>query len=419
MQLLFVTGGAPLEGTVPIHGAKNSVLPILAASLLCGAPCTLQNCPDISDVRAAAEILRTLGCGVSRAGSALTIDAGNASGPEISERLAGKMRSSILFLGAFLARFGNARLHFPGGCPLGSRPIDLHLSALRQMGAEFAVEGGEIRCRAERLRGAHIRLPYPSVGATENVLLAAVGCEGTVILENAAREPEIGDLAGFLVRAGAEIRARGPGCWEIKGGAPLHGAVYAVLPDRIETATYLSAAAACGGDVTLEHARPDDLLPVLDALTRAGCRITRAPGRVRLVSDGRLRSPGFLRTGPYPGFPTDAQAPLMAALLRAEGETVFDETVFEDRFRHALQLQKLGASIRLDGTRAAVRGVPALFGARLQAEDLRGGAALVLGALQAEGSSVIAGVGHIRRGYDHLEENLQKIGARIKCVEFS
>ena len=419
MQFLFVSGGKPLEGIVPIHGAKNSVLPILAASLLCGTPCVLHNCPEIEDVRGTVDILRALGCEVRQAGSTIRVDACCASNAEISAEQAGKMRSSVIFLGAFLARFRNARLHLPGGCPLGSRPIDLHLSALRQMGAEFRLRDDEIVCRAEHLHGAHILLPYPSVGATENVLLAASGCEGTVVLENAAREPEIADLIRFLRDAGAGIRSAGPGCWEIKGGAPLTGTTFSILPDRIETATYLSAAAACGGDVTLEHVRPADLQPVLEVLRRAGCRVTQQNDGLRLVSSGHLRSPGYVRTGPYPGFPTDAQAPVMAALLRADGETVFEETVFEDRFRHTAQFQKMGARIVLSGKRAFVRGVPALSGARLQAGDLRGGAALVVAALSAEGKSVISGVKHIRRGYDHLEDHLQKLGACMKCVEFS
>ena len=419
MQILLVSGGAPLEGTLSIHGAKNSVLPILAACVLCDSPCVLHNCPDIDDVDNALLILQELGCSVRRAGGTLYIDPRGADGWEVSAGLAGKMRSSVIFLGALLARRRRARLYLPGGCPLGRRPIDLHVAALGRMGAEFCFREAEILCRAETLRGCTVRLDYPSVGATENALLAAMGCEGPTRLENAAREPEILDLVRFLQTAGAEIGMPEDGVLTVAGGLPLHGVTYSILPDRIETATYLCAAAACGGDVTLRRAREADLLPITQLLRDCGCRITAGSGILRIESTGRLRGAGLIRTAPYPGFPTDAQAPVMAALLRAEGETVFEETVFEERFRHVPELRKMGACIETSGRAARVTGVSRLTGAAVRAEDLRGGAALVIAAAAAEGKSAISGVQHIHRGYDHLEDNLKKLGARMKCVDFS
>ena len=291
--------------------------------------------------------------------------------------------------------------------------------ALEARGAETALDAGKITCRMKTSRPARITFPFPSVGATENAMLAAMGCRGTVVLENAAREPEIADLAGFLRSAGAEIRGIGSGTLTIEGGKPLHGTDYTILPDRIETATYLGAAAACGGDVTLRQTDGQTLLPVLDALRASGCTISERPGILRIRAEGRRTSPGRIVTRPYPGFPTDAQALMMAAVLRAEGETVFVETIFEDRLRHTAELRKMGAEICVKGNAALVCGVPVLHGATVQAGDLRGGAALVAAALSAEGNSQVLGVKHIKRGYDRLEENLKSLGAAIKTVEIS
>ena len=419
MQILSVTGGAPLYGAVPIHGAKNSVLPILAAAVLCRSPCVLHNCPQIEDVDTALEILKCLGCRSERRGGSLFVDASGMDGCEIPVELAGKMRSSIVFLGPVLARRGKARLALPGGCPLGARPIDLHLMALRAMGAEVEMEGGHVCAKAQTLAPAKIALPFPSVGATENAMLAATGCTGCTEIWNAAREPEIVDLAGFLRSAGAEISGAGGGHITVCGGTPLHGTTYTVLPDRIETATYLCAAAACGGDVTLRQASAETCRPLIALLRESGCTIEERHDVLRISCAGRLKAPERVTTGPYPGFPTDAQAPLMAALLRAEGRTEFVETIFENRLRHAEQLRKMGADIRVDGRKAVVTGVERLNGAELLAEDLRGGAALVIAALSAEGKSSVSGVKHIKRGYDRLEENLKSLGADIKTVEIS
>ena len=410
MQSLMITGGAPLIGSVAIHGAKNSVLPILAAAVLCQSPCVLHNCPQIEDVSTALSILRRLGCCVEQQGSTIFVDPRALYACEVPPELARKMRSSVIFLGALTARTGQAAV---------ARPIDLHRMALEALGAETALDAGKITCRMENPRPARITFPFPSVGATENAMLAAMGCRGTVVLENAAREPEITDLAGFLRSAGAEIRGIGSGTLTIEGGKPLHGTTYTILPDRIETATYLCAAAACGGDVTLRQTDGQTLLPVLDALRASGCTISERPGILRIRAEGRRTSPGRIVTRPYPGFPTDAQALMMAAVLRAEGETVFVETIFEDRLRHTAELRKMGAEICVKENTALVRGVPVLHGATVQAGDLRGGAALVAAALSAEGNSQVLGVKHIKRGYDRLEENLKSLGAAIKTVEIS
>lgn len=417
MEVLSVTGGAPLFGTIPVHGAKNSILPVLAAAVVCRSRCVLHNCPDIADVTNTIQILEYLGCSVRRTGGTLHVDTRSVTRCDVPLALAGRMRSSILFLGALTARTGCASIALPGGCPLGARPIDLHLRALRAMGAEVTPEDGRIDSRAERLHGACIALPIPSVGATENAILTALACPEPVRIENAAMEPEITDLIGFLRSAGAHIDGAGTAEITVHGGAALHGTTYTILPDRIETATYLCAAAACGGDVLLTRTEERTLLPVIDTLRAAGCDITSERGGLRLRRSGGLISPGRIETAPYPAFPTDAQAPVMAALLRAAGTTEFCETVFENRLRHAAQLRKTGAQITVDARCARVRGVERLHGAELLAEDLRGGAAMVVAALSAEGKSLIFGVKHIKRGYDNLEKMLRKLGAEIKYVE--
>lgn len=417
MEYLSVTGGAPLYGTALIHGAKNSVLPIMAAAVVCCAPCVIHNCPDIADVACSIEILRHLGCDAQLTDGTLYIDARRLARCDVPLALAGRMRSSILFLGALLARMGCASIALPGGCPLGSRPIDLHLAAVCAMGAVVTDTAQCVACRAGRLHGATITLPFASVGATENAILAALGAREPVVIENAALEPEIGDLIGFLTCAGACISGRDTARLCISGGTPLHGAEYTVLPDRIETATYLCAAAACGGSVNLRGTRADTLVPVVDVLRTAGCEITAGEDSMQISRTGGLLAPERIVTAPYPAFPTDAQAPVMAALLRAAGTCEFVETVFEDRLRHTAQLRKMGAQIKTQPQRAWVRGTAQLHGARLLAEDLRGGAALVIAALSAEGKSEIFGVKHIKRGYANLEENMRALGAQIKYVE--
>ena len=414
MEYYAIKGGRRLTGEVRVHGAKNSVLPILAACVCCKGVCEIRNCPRIADVDTAAAILELLCCRVSRQDDILTVDAAGLNGCALPPELSAAMRSSILFLGALLTRCGEASLAPPGGCALGARPIDLHLYAAGRLGGNWEQRDQCIRCRWERPCGAEIRLRCPSVGATENALLCAVGAPGETVIWNAAREPEIADLVGFLRAMGAEIKGEGSGELHVCGGRPLHGAVYTVMPDRMEAASYLCAAAGCGGDLFLKGAERRTLDEVVELLARCGCQISEERGGLRLQAPERLRAAGRVATAPYPGFPTDAQAPAMAALLRAAGTTAFTENVFENRLRHADQFRRLGAKIDVDGSCAEVHGVPTLHGAALEATDLRCGAALTAAALQAEGESRLYGVSHIRRGYEDFEGSLRNVGAEIE-----
>ena len=417
MPALLVSKSPPLSGEVTVHGAKNSVLPILAATLLCRTPCVLHNCPDILDVTHALAILRSLGCASERRGASVYIDTRGCAGRSVPPELAASMRASSLFLGALLARQGEAFLSLPGGCPIGARPVDYHLLAFRALGAEVAQTDDTIFCRAQKLTGARITLPGPSVGATENAMLAAAGAEGATVIENAACEPEIVDLAGFLTACGAKIAGAGTRYISVEGGHPLTGATYTILPDRIETATFLCACAACGGALTLRRTAPHLAQPVLNALTESGCHISCAHDTIQICRNGPLTACGPVVSKPYPGFPTDAMPVLLCAQLRAEGQTAFTETIFENRFGYIKELRKLGAQLHQDENTVRLRGMPQLHAAQLFAEDLRGGAALVLAAMQAEGESTIFGVKHIERGYDTLENALQSTGARLKTVE--
>ena len=403
MNYLKVTGGKRLHGELAIQGAKNSVLPILAATLLNAGESVIHHCPHLDDVDASIRILQRLGCEATWEGDTLTVHTQQMHCGEIPDGLMREMRSSVIFLGAILGRCGEAVLSYPGGCELGPRPIDLHLAALRAMGTEITEKGGCLHCRAPRLRGCEITLGLPSVGATENVILAACGAEGTTVLCNAAREPEIVDLQNFLCACGADVRGAGSST--------------VVISDRIVAATYLAAAAAAGGEVLLRKVDYRCLSPVTAALKEAGCQVRSHTDWVQLRSDGELRAVRPIRTAPYPGFPTDAQAVLMAALLKARGTTVFIENIFENRYRHVDELARLGAHIRTEGRVAVVSGVPVLHGARVQATDLRGGAALAVAALQAEGESRISAVHHIARGYADLAGDLACLGAKIVRVD--
>ena len=413
MASLIITGGRRLSGTVDVQGAKNSVLPIMAASILVRGETVLTNCPDISDVDAAMRILRHLGCTAQRAGNTVYLDTGQMFRSSIPDSLMREMRSSVVFLGAILSRTGEATLSLPGGCELGPRPIDLHLSALRALGFEICESGGSIVCKAREPRGCRIDLAIPSVGATENSMLAAFSCVGETIITNAAREPEICDLAGFLRAAGAYVRGEGTTVITVRRGTPSGKVCHTVMPDRIAASTYLSAVASAGGDGMIRNICPAHIRPVTDALERMGCRIRKERNAVRIASGGRLCSAGTVTTAPYPGFPTDAQPPLMAACLRCEGMTVFVETMFENRFRHAGELRRMGADIRKEGRVAIVTGVPILHGAAVEASDLRGGAALAVAALGAEGRSEILGMQHVLRGYEDLASDLRRLGAEI------
>ena len=374
MSQLLVKGGRELQGEVTVQGAKNSVLPILAATLLARGPVELLGCPRLRDVDASVRILRHLGCDARWEGESLVVDTAGLNRCEISDILMREMRSSAIFLGAILARCGQADLSYPGGCELGPRPIDLHLSGLRDLGAEIREEGGFLRCRAARLTGRELLLSMPSVGATENLMLAACGAEGTTVISNAAREPEIVDLQMFLNACGARVRGAGTSSVTVEGGQTFHGCTYSCMPDRIVTATYLCALASAGGSVRLRGARERHLATVTAALREAGCAITADEGGIAAVCRQRPRAVRPVRTAPYPGFPTDAQAVLMAALLRSRGTTVFEENIFENRYRHVDELTRMGARIRVSGRVAVVTGVEKLHGAPVRrGRAVRGG----------------------------------------------
>lgn len=417
MSHITIQGGGRLEGTLTVQGAKNSVLPILAATILHPGRTVLRGCPRLSDVEASIRILRHLGCRAGWEGEELVVDTDRMSRWDIPDHLMREMRSSVIFLGAILARLGWAEMSYPGGCELGPRPIDLHLAALRQLGAELKEEGGRLRCEAQRMTGREIALSLPSVGATENAILAACGAEGETVIFNAAREPEIADLQEFLCAMGCKVRGAGSSTVCIAGRQRTHDAVHTVMPDRIAAATYLSAVAAAGGEVELLGIDYRHLSTVTAALHTAGCQIAGGEGRISLRSDGDLRSAGTVRTAPYPGFPTDAQAVLMAALLRSQGATVFVENIFENRYRHVDELRRMGADISVAGRVAVVTGVPRLFGAEVRATDLRGGAALLVAGLIAQGTTRIGDIHHIQRGYADPVGDLRSLGAEISLEE--
>ena len=419
MSILQISGGQPLRGSIRVQGAKNSVLPLLAATLVCRGQTVLENCPALRDVEVTLQILTHLGCQVRRSGGTIAVDAAQVQRSDIPDDLMHEMRSSVIFLGAILTRTGQAELSYPGGCELGPRPIDLHLKALRTLGAEVLEQDGRIHCRAGKLTGCEIRFPFPSVGATENAILSALGCRDQVTIHGAAREPEIVDLQNLLRAMGAEVSGAGTEQIVIRGGKPLHPVTYTVISDRIAATTWLAGAAATGGGVEVTGIHPAHIQAVLEVYEAAGCKIQRGGSAVFLQAPDRLKAVPPIRTAPYPAFPTDAQAPVMASFLRARGVTRFEETIFENRYRHVAQLQKLGAQIELDDHLAYVQGVSELHGADLVSTDLRGGAALVLAALSAEGESTVSGLNHIDRGYESIETSITNLGGTIKRLDIS
>ena len=384
-----------------------------SATILHSGVSVLHHCPRLRDVDASIRILRQLGCGADWEEKDLVVDASAMTCCQIPDHLMREMRSSVIFLGAILSRCGQAELSLPGGCELGPRPIDLHLAALRQLGAEIQEGGGRLHCRAGDMRGRELTLSIPSVGATENALLTACGCEGTTTIFNAAREPEIDDLQRFLCAMGYQVQGAGTSMLTVTGRSPTHDVEHTVMPDRIVAATYLAAAAAAGGEVELRGVDYRQLSTVIAALHEAGCRIHSTGSAVRLQSTGELRGIRPIRTAPYPGFPTDAQAVLMAALLKSRGTTVFVENIFENRYRHVDELCRMGADIRVEGRVAVVCGVDRLRGASVEATDLRGGAAMAVAALSAEGESRIGSIRHIQRGYEDIVRDMSALGARI------
>lgn len=413
MDIWHIRGGNTLEGACFVQGSKNATLPIIAASIISPARSELMNVPQLRDVDAALRILRHLGCTAEQRQNEVFIDSTYLSGSSIPHSLMEEMRSSVIFMGALLARCGEARLSLPGGCQLGKRPIDLHLSALRKMGAQIEEDGPEIYCRAERLRGAEIELPFPSVGATENIMLAACSARGRTVIRGAAREPEISALQDYLAAMGAKISGAGSDTVTIEGFAASGRAVCRIIPDRIVASTIACAAAAVGGNVEMRGVAPEHFSTVLYFLNQAGCDIISNNRAVRVKSTGHLKAPGEISTQPYPGFPTDAQPVLMAALLRAEGKTVITENIFENRYRQVPELRRLGADIITQGRRAEIWGVDCLHGTALNATDLRGGAAMIVAGLSADGETVIFDDGHITRGYERFDVRLRALGADI------
>lgn len=417
MSKFLVENTNGLSGKVLVQGSKNSALPILAATILCNSECVIKNCPDLSDVDATIEILQSLGAKVKKEKNNIIIDPSTINNYIISRNLMTKMRSSILFLGAIISRMGKVKLHFPGGCQLGPRPIDWHLKALAEMGLFIECAEDLLSCKANgKLNGTNIKLPLPSVGATENIILAAVFAKGTTIIENAAREPEISDLCEFLNKCGAKIVGAGSSKIEIIGVDRLHGTEHTVIPDRIVAATFMAATAITGGNILLKNVIPEHLESITTVLQKSGCDIIYGNSSLVFICRSKVKSIGTIVTKPYPGFPTDAQALIMAMCTLAQGNSVFIETIFEHRYKHVPELLKLGADIKLMGQKAYVNGVEKLYGNHVKAADLRGAAALIIAALAAQGQTIIEGCEFLDRGYESFESKLRSIGANIKRI---
>ena len=411
-----IQGANPLDGEITVQGAKNAVLPILAATIINGGRNVIHNCPMLRDVEKTIDILEALGCKVIPLGNTIVVDSGPMNEFVIKESLMRQIRSSIFFLGAIIARCGEAVVSMPGGCEIGMRPVDLHLKGLRMLGIDITEENGYIICKANKLHGAKIHLDFPSVGATENIILAAVAANGTTVVTNAAREPEIVDLQNFLCRMGASVKGAGTGTIVIEGGKNLYGVDYTVMPDRIAAGTYLACCGATGGRVFLKNVATNDMTSMLSVLDGMGAKIKQEKNSLLMTVSKRLKSFGTVRTMPYPGFPTDIQSPFLALACFASGTSVIVETIFENRFRNAEELVRMGADIRVDGKTAVVIGTKRLHGARVCACELRGGASLVTAALGAEGTTIVTNVEYIDRGYENFEKNLTLCGANIKRI---
>ena len=416
MEAFVVEGGVALRGEARVDSAKNAVLPILAAAVLTPEEIVLHNVPDITDVGHMAAILTMLGCRVERSGRDMTVDCGGIHSWEMPDQLSKQIRSSIFLLGPILARFRKATVTFPGGCEIGLRPIDLHLSGLRQLGVEISEEGGLIHCDGRNMHAGEVHFDYPSVGATENVMMAAVLLPGITVIHNPAREPEIADMQAFINAMGGKIRGAGTHYIAVEGVERLHGTAWTPMADRIVAGTLLAAAAITGGEITLTNAPESDMVAVTAKLREMGCRLEERPGWIHLRAPKRLTAFAQLQTQPHPGFPTDMQVQMLALLSTAEGMGVITENVFENRFTHAGDLNRMGAHILCTGRTAVVRGVPELYGAHVTARDLRGGAALVLAGLRARGETLVDHAELIDRGYDHLERQLSRLGGKVRRV---
>lgn len=416
MDKLLITGGKRLNGDLTISGAKNAALPILCAGLLTSGNVELHNVPSLQDVSTMLKLLRQMGLQVTQENGVTTLNGSAIDKLEAPYDLVKTMRASILVLGPLLARFGEAKVSLPGGCAIGSRPVDQHIKGLQAMGAEINIEAGYIHAKAKKLKGARIVTDMITVTGTENLLMAATLAEGETVLENAAREPEVTDLANLLVAMGAKIEGIGTDRLVVQGVDSLHGATHTVIADRIETATFLCAVAATGGDITLKNTRSDILDVALDKLREAGVILTTGPDWIRAQMSGRPKAVGF-RTTEYPGFPTDMQAQFMALDCIAQGTSIVTETIFENRFMHVQEMNRLGAKIEIDGHTAIVNGVDKLVGAPVMATDLRASASLVIAAMVAEGETLIDRIYHLDRGYDRMEVKLSAVGAQIQRVK--
>lgn len=418
MSKYIINGGNKLEGEVNVDGSKNAVLPVLAASLINGDESVIHNVPYLKDVNTLESVLQSIGCRVTFEKNTMIVNSKGELDTNIPEKPVKEMRSSIILMGAMLGRFKHVRISYPGGCEIGPRPIDLHLMGLRKLGASITESHGYIICQCDTLSGNEIHLDYPSVGATENIMLAAVSAKGVTIIQNAAREPEIIDLQDFLNKMGANITGAGSSTIKISGVPKFQNVEYTIMPDRIVAGTYLVAAAITGGSVIIKEIIPDHLKPIISKLVECGCIIDRYENMIIARGPKRPSAIDIVRTLPYPGFPTDMQAQMMALMSVAKGTSIFVETVFENRYKHAEELIKMGARIKIDGRAAIVRGVNKLTGAQLAAKDLRGGASLVLASLVAEGTSIVENIdSHIERGYENFDIKLRSLGADITKVE--
>jgi UDP-N-acetylglucosamine 1-carboxyvinyltransferase len=415
MDSFVIRGPCRLEGTVSISGAKNAVLPLLAASTLTGGTCVLDNVPDLRDTRTMMELLAVFGCRAALEGTTLTVDSSTVNAFEAPYDLVRTMRASIYALGPLVARYGRARVSMPGGCAWGPRPVDLHIEGLRQLGAEIVIDHGYIEARADRLRGATIVLGLPSVGATVNIIMAAALAEGTTVVENAAREPEIVELATVLKRGGARIDGAGTNTMTIEGVDAIEPFNHRVIPDRIEAGTFAAAAVTTAGRITIESCRPDHLGALLERLKKCGAGVETAEDSMTVTGPERI-APVDIDTGFYPAFPTDMQAQMMAVLSRAGGASTITEHVYPDRFTHVAELNRLGAAIHLSGNVAVVNGVERLSGAPIMATDIRASSALIIAGLVAEGETKILRIYHIDRGYERIEEKLRSLGADIERI---
>lgn len=414
MEILRVTGGKVLDGQLTLASAKNAILPIIACCMLCNEEIVIENCNRLTDIEAMMKIIRSTGGSAYFEDGNIVVNCRDANPELIESELTGGIRSSIFILGPILARFKRAAVSYPGGCEIGLRPIDLHLYGLKQLNVKITEENGHIVCDGSDMKCGEIDLDFPSVGATENVMMASVFLKGLTVIRNAAREPEIVDLAKFINILGGKVYGAGTDTIVIEGVDRLHGGRYLPIPDRIVGCTYLAACAITGGDVRLNNMRADCVHSVLEKLTRLGCEIIRGKDFIRAKSKGCIKAIHKVETQPYPGFPTDMQAQLAAALSYSDGCSVMVENLFENRYKYTLQLNKMGAKITVKDRIAVIKGVKKLYGSSVAAEDLRGGAALVLAALGAEGDSAISGVKHIDRGYYKIENDLSALGAEIK-----